>query len=146
MSTIQLSMAACYISCYLAIYHDIYSVASWYMYAAGFCREFKVAKVWLKHLLHLSMPHCKCRSYILTQGTSNLLTATIYGWMFKTHHHWVIPAVCRPLLHLCCPRSHHTLYPRYCWSTPPLVPPVLCDLPPASHHQCCRLDPKNTSI
>ena len=57
-----------------------------------------------------------------------------------THQQWAIPAVCRPLVHLCCPRSYHTLCPRSYWSTPPPVPPALCDLPPASHHHCCRLD------
>ena len=51
-----------------------------------------------------------------------------------------IPVVCRPLLHPWSPTSHHTLCPRSYWSTPPPVPPALCDLPPASHHHCCRLD------
>ena len=57
-----------------------------------------------------------------------------------------ISVVCRPLLHPWSPRSHHTLCPRSYWSTPPLVPPALYHLPPASHHHCCRLDQRNTQI
>ena len=65
---------------------------------------------------------------------------------FMTHQHWVIPAVCRPLVHPWNPTNHHTLYPRYCWSTPPPVPPALCHLPPASHQYRCRLDKKHKSV
>ena len=66
--------------------------------------------------------------------------------MFLTaHHYWAIPTVCRPLLHLCCPRGHHTLSPRNYWSTPLLAPPGLCDLPPASRQYYCRLDQRNTN-
>ena len=62
-----------------------------------------------------------------------------------TNHWKVIPAVCRLHVHLCCPTSHHTLCPRSYWSTPPLVPPALCDLPQASHQYCCRLNQNNTN-
>jgi len=59
---------------------------------------------------------------------------------------WAIPVVCRPHVHLCCPRSHHKPCPRYCWSKFPTVPPVLCDLPPALHQYCCRLDWKMNTL
>ena len=51
------------------------------------------------HSLHLRLP------------TSSLV---IYLYL-------LIPVVCKPLSHPCCPRSHHILCPRYCCCRPPRV-------------------------
>ena len=65
----------------------------------------------------------------------NHLTNTLHTTMITTAYlHWAIAVVCKPHVHHFYPTSHHTLYPRYCWSTPPLVPQALYHLPPASHH------------
>ena len=40
----------------------------------------------------------------------------------SAYKHWAIPAACRPHVQHFRPKSHRTLCPRCCWSTPPLVP------------------------
>ena len=66
--------------------------------------------------------------------------ANILLWLRPTHQQWVISAACRPHGHPWNPTCHHRLCPRHCWSTPPLVPPALYHLPPAStHHHHIRL-------
>ena len=48
-----------------------------------------------------------------------------------------IPAACRPLLHQCCPSSHHTQSPTNHQCTPPLYPHTEWSLQPGEHlHNC----------